>query len=46
MGFAREVSNHVVFLHQGVIEEEGNPREVMKTPRSERLQRFLSGAMK
>jgi len=46
MGFAREVSNHVVFLHQGVIEEEGHPREVMKTPRSERLQRFLSGAMK
>lgn len=46
MGFAREVSNHVVFLHQGVIEEEGHPRELMKTPRSERLQRFLSGAMK
>jgi histidine transport system ATP-binding protein len=46
MGFAREVSNHVVFLHQGVVEEEGHPREVLKTPKSERLQRFLSGAMK
>ena len=46
MGFAREVSNHVVFLHQGVVEEEGHPKEVLKTPKSERLQRFLSGAMK
>jgi ABC-type histidine transport system ATPase subunit len=46
MGFAREVSNHVVFLHQGVVEEEGHPREVLKTPRSERLQKFLSGATK
>lgn len=46
MGFAREVSNHVVFLHQGVVEEEGHPREVLKTPRSERLQKFLCGAMK
>lgn len=46
MGFAREVSNHVVFLHQGVVEEEGHPREVLKTPRSERLQKFLSGAVK
>jgi histidine transport system ATP-binding protein len=46
MGFAREVSNHVVFLHQGVVEEEGHPREVLKAPRSERLQKFLSGAVK
>ncbi|MFC0401848.1 ABC transporter ATP-binding protein [Paraburkholderia rhizosphaerae] len=46
MGFAREVSNHVVFLHQGIVEEEGHPREVLKTPRSERLQKFLCGAMK
>ncbi|MBN3751573.1 ATP-binding cassette domain-containing protein [Paraburkholderia sp. Tr-20389] len=46
MGFAREVSNHVVFLHQGVVEEEGHPRDVLKAPKSERLQRFLSGAMK
>jgi histidine transport system ATP-binding protein/arginine/ornithine transport system ATP-binding protein len=46
MGFAREVSNHVMFLHQGVVEEEGDPRETLKAPRSERLRKFLSGAVK
>jgi histidine transport system ATP-binding protein/arginine/ornithine transport system ATP-binding protein len=46
MGFAREVSDHVVFLHQGIIEEEGHPRDVLTTPRSKRLQKFLCGAMK
>ncbi|MBI5780072.1 MAG: ABC transporter ATP-binding protein [Rhodocyclales bacterium] len=46
MGFAREVSTHVMFLHQGLVEEEGNPREVLAHPRSERLQQFLSGNLK
>ena len=46
IGFAREVSNHVVFLHKGVIEEQGNPREVLVSPKSERLARFLSGNLK
>lgn len=46
MGFAREVSTHVMFLHQGLVEEEGNPREVLARPRSERLQQFLSGNLK
>jgi arginine/ornithine transport system ATP-binding protein len=46
MGFAREVSNKVVFLHQGRIEEEGDPREVLANPRSERLQAFLSSSLK
>jgi arginine/ornithine transport system ATP-binding protein len=46
MGFAREVSNHVLFLHQGRIEEQGNPREVLVTPQSERLSQFLSGKLK
>ena len=46
MGFAREVSNHVVFLHQGVIEEQGDPRQVLSQPQSERLARFLSGSLK
>jgi arginine/ornithine transport system ATP-binding protein len=44
MGFAREVSNHVVFLHKGLIEEQGAPQEVLRHPKSERLQQFLSGA--
>jgi histidine transport system ATP-binding protein len=46
MGFARNVSNHVVFLHQGRIEEEGAPESVLSSPRSERLQQFLSGRLK
>jgi histidine transport system ATP-binding protein len=46
MGFAREVSNHVIFVHQGRVEEEGNPREVLTKPNSERLQQFLSGNLK
>jgi arginine/ornithine transport system ATP-binding protein len=46
MGFAREVSNHVVFLHQGQIEEEGDPAETLQHPRSERLQAFLSNSLK
>lgn len=46
MSFARNVSNHVIFLHQGLIEEEGNPIEVFENPRSERLKQFLSGSLK
>ncbi|UDF34507.1 UNVERIFIED_ORG: ATP-binding cassette domain-containing protein [Shinella sp. XGS7] len=46
MGFAREVSNRVIFLHKGQIEEEGNPREVLLRPQSQRLQQFLSGGLK
>ncbi|HQQ70348.1 MAG TPA: ATP-binding cassette domain-containing protein [Alicycliphilus sp.] len=46
MGFAREVSNQVIFLHQGQIEEQGDPRQVMSNPTSERLARFLSGSLK
>lgn len=46
MGFARNVSSHVIFLHQGVIEEQGPPELVFGSPKSTRLQQFLSGAMK
>ncbi|MEM5386665.1 ABC transporter ATP-binding protein [Paraburkholderia phymatum] len=46
MGFARNVSNHIVFLHKGKIEEQGDPREVLTAPRSERLQQFLAGRLK
>jgi len=46
MGFAREVANHLVFLHQGVIEEQGDPKDVLSAPQSERLQRFLAGRLK
>lgn len=46
MGFAREVSNHVVFLHKGCIEEQGDPREILVRPTTERLQGFLSNSLK
>jgi arginine/ornithine transport system ATP-binding protein len=46
MGFAREVSNQLVFLHKGLVEERGNPREVLVNPQSERLRQFLAGSLK
>ncbi|SFN30833.1 histidine transport system ATP-binding protein [Izhakiella capsodis] len=46
MAFARHVSSHVIFLHQGKIEEEGKPDELFGNPKSTRLQQFLSGALK
>ena len=46
MGFARDVANHLVFLHKGLIEEEGCPKEVFANPKSERLQQCLSGSLK
>ena len=46
MSFAREVSNHVVFLHRGQIEEQGDPRELLVRPGSQRLQAFLANSLK
>jgi polar amino acid transport system ATP-binding protein len=42
MGFAREVSNRVVFLDNGKIAEEGTPEEIFGAPKCERLQTFLA----
>jgi ABC-type histidine transport system ATPase subunit len=42
MSFVREVSNRVIFLHQGRIAEQGAPAELFRTPRTEACQRFLS----
>jgi len=41
MGFAREVSNHVIFLDDGLIAEEGPPEQIFGSPRTERLGAFL-----
>ncbi|OQX03324.1 MAG: histidine/lysine/arginine/ornithine ABC transporter ATP-binding protein [Thiothrix lacustris] len=46
MGFAREVSSQVIFLHQGQIEEQGSPEQVFNNPRSERCQQFLATQLK
>ena len=42
MGFAREVSNRVMFMDEGIIMEENSPEEIFSNPKSERLQSFLS----
>ncbi|MEC2075299.1 amino acid ABC transporter ATP-binding protein [Metabacillus fastidiosus] len=41
MGFARDVSNHVVFMDQGIIVEEGHPAVIFTNPKEERTKRFL-----
>ncbi|MFY0543976.1 amino acid ABC transporter ATP-binding protein [Brevibacillus sp. H7] len=41
MGFAREVSDRVIFMDQGVIVEEGKPEELFSNPKNERLRSFL-----
>ncbi|AOE64262.1 ATP-binding cassette domain-containing protein [Pseudomonas corrugata] len=46
MSFARKVSNQVLFLHKGLVEEEGAPEDVLGNPNSERLKQFLSGNLK
>ena len=45
MGFARQVSSQVLFLHQGRVEEQGGA-EILDQPNSERLQQFLSNRLK
>ena len=42
MGFARDVSSRVVFLHKGAIEEEGAPHEVFANSKSQRFRQFIS----
>ena len=42
MAFAREVSDRVIFLHDGLIEEEGPPAALFEAAKSERLQKFLA----
>ncbi|KIH82982.1 ABC transporter ATP-binding protein [Pseudomonas batumici] len=45
MGFARQVSSQILFLHQGRVEEQGGA-EILGNPHSERLQQFLSNGLK
>lgn len=45
MRMARDISDHVVFLHQGLIEEQGPPDDLFTNPKSERLRGFLSATL-
>lgn len=42
MGFAREVGDRVLFMDNGVIEEEGKPEQIFSAPQSERTKEFLN----
>ena len=42
MGFAKEVANRVIFIDEGIIQEENEPKEFFENPKNERLQSFLS----
>ncbi len=44
MGFAREVSDQVIFLHEGRIEEHGPPEQLFRAPKSERCRQFLAAS--
>jgi ABC-type histidine transport system ATPase subunit len=46
MGFAREVADQVIFLHDGRIEEQGSPAQVFDNPSSERCRQFLAANLK
>lgn len=46
MRFAREVSNHVVFMDGGVVVEEGTPEDVFDHPKEERTRQFLNAISK
>jgi polar amino acid transport system ATP-binding protein len=45
MKMAADVSDKVVFLHQGLVEEQGSPDELFGNPKSERLKGFLSATV-
>ncbi|WP_093117655.1 ABC transporter ATP-binding protein [Salinihabitans flavidus] len=45
MKMAADISSHTVFLHQGLIEEEGAPKDLFGAPKSERLRQFLSSTV-
>jgi ABC-type polar amino acid transport system ATPase subunit len=42
MGFAREVGTRMLFLDEGMISEEGEPREMFSDPQTDRLRQFLA----
>lgn len=43
MSFARQVSDHVIFLDKGRIVEEGRPEQIVVNPQNERIYQFIRG---
>lgn len=46
MGFARQVSDEIIFMDGGIIAEQGEPNEMFSNPKTQRLQEFLSAMLK
>ena len=46
MGFAKSVSDKVVFMDDGVLAEQGTPEEIFDAPKSERLKSFLNSTLR
>lgn len=46
MGFAREVAKRVIFMADGVVQEEGTPKDIFENPQNERLRAFLQSMFK
>jgi octopine/nopaline transport system ATP-binding protein len=42
MKFAQEVAHRIIYLHDGIIEEQGAPQAIFGAPQSEHLKRFIS----
>lgn len=46
MGFAREVATRVIFMADGIVQEQGTPEEIFGNPRNERLKAFLKSILR
>jgi ABC-type histidine transport system ATPase subunit len=46
MGFAREVAKKVIFMSDGIVQEQGTPDEIFDNPKNERLQIFLQSILR
>lgn len=42
MGFAKNVSDHVIFMDEGIVQEEGTPEQIFDNPQNDRTKQFLS----
>ena len=42
MAFARDVADHTIFMDEGLVVEQGDPRQVFENPKEERTKQFLS----
>ena len=46
MGFAREVAKKVIFMADGIVQEQGTPDAIFDNPKNERLQTFLQSILR